>query len=106
MNKILKLAIIISVMSASLSFSYYYVIYLPQKNQASLKQQNELLGGRADSLKKCLDLAEQNYEFEQTSICEKMGDGALCSQFYGTPKDIELTKILQTDRQLCADLYK
>jgi hypothetical protein len=79
---------------------------IEKQNQVALEQQKQIAKDKADSLEKCLLLATEDYQYEQDNLCKQMGRPAGCAEFVGSPKDIEFTKIRQTDDQLCMDQNK
>ena len=111
--KKIKLSLSITILLASIILGGFYYISqvskqksIEKQNQITLEQQKQLANNKADSLQKCLNLNLQDYQNEQDSLCEQMNQSAGCLSFIGSPKDIEFTKLRQTDDQLCLELYK
>ncbi len=72
MDKALRNAVIVGILVASLSFGYYLVIFLPQKNDEIIqmkKQEAQLQIQNKNLLNDCLSNAQQTYAAEWSKQC-------------------------------------
>ncbi len=79
---------------------------IEKQNQAILDEKQQTAKDKASALNNCLLVSAQNYADTWNNLCEQTGKNAGCSEFIGSPKDIEFTKIKQTADQICYNLYK
>jgi len=86
LNKILKLALIIAILIATISVSYYHVYFVPQKERAKLELQKQMAREKEtkellqrQSLESCLSDAEEYYKeltAKGVESCNKYPDSA------------------------------
>ncbi|MEI6057615.1 MAG: hypothetical protein WCQ60_01415 [bacterium] len=99
------------------AFTYFGYVFFVVNPRNELAQQQFNAQANQDQIAKkqfdtqsaldtCISQAEADYDGTWNSLCQADGKQALCTEFVGSPKDVEYTKILQTDKQQCIDRYK
>ena len=109
-DNIVKLSVIAGALIVSLSIAYYFVIFLPQKEQARIEQHRQ---EREETEKKarqskiflqaCLDNAYKGYSADWDSACQSQGKAVNCTLYGGIPKGIE--DHLKQDKEECFKKY-
>ena len=54
----------------------------------------------------CLSQAEVDYDQKWNGLCEQEGRPLYCSEFVGSPKDVQFSQIKNQQKTLCVTLYK
>jgi len=118
-DNLFKISLIIGVSIAALSIAYYYVIFIPQREnrlielqqtEANLKQKQE--EEKEDKLQNCLSKASADYDFNWNNYCKDFGidasgninrkDNCLLPK----AKAEQVEEFRKNDEDKCFKLYK
>jgi len=112
-NSIFTKIISISVLIIALSIFYYFIIYVPQRDNRIMIQDQV----RQEKLNECLSSAEENFSLKWNSFCSN-GVGTWinicqgveaegCSECILSEEDSEsLNEQLRIEKEECFNLYK
>lgn len=92
----------------AVSFAAWWnpLTWFNSKNDESINQSTSTNDQNSFALASCIGDAEDSYYLVWNTICSEEGKENLCSGFLGSPRDIQYTQILQTDKQQCIEIYK
>ncbi len=58
------------------------------------------------SLTDCVKAADDKYKATWSTLCSQAGKVGYCTDFVGSPKDLQFSQLRNDEKSLCARLYR